>query len=127
MVAIGITIAVIRAETFLADGAGGATSRTKISLTIGTWFDSERPPLTAWTFDQTGMTISCVVNCFIEAGANDALAGCTTDQTVPTEALTAGATYINFGAILFTARAAYSTLLTNVGCFTGCHFDLIEL
>ena len=126
MPTVGIVIAVIRAETLLAQGAGGATSRTEIGLAVGAGLNGQRPTATAWTLDQTGVTIRLVVHDLVKTWPHGALTSCTTYQTALTKTLTTGATGPNFGAILLTAQTMERTVATDVSSYVGQYFDLVN-
>jgi hypothetical protein len=116
----------IGAEALVTDGAACSTCATKISLAVRTWLNRQRPPLTAWAFDQTPMTIGDIIHKLVKTGTNGAPAGHTAYQTILTEALAAGATGTNLSAILLTAGTAHGALAAQIGCRTGSHFDLIN-
>jgi len=125
MVATGIVIAVIRAEMFLTDATSSATGCAKTGLALRAWLHRQRPALTTGTFDQAVVAIGLMVNRLIKAGADDALAGRTTDQTVLAEALPASATGADLSAVLLTPRTAHGAFAADVGGFAGGYFHLV--
>ena len=126
MFTTGIAGNMIRAEALLTDRTGRATGRAEALLTFGTSFDGQCPAMTTGAFDQAVVTIGCVVNRLVKAGADGPLASCTTDQTSLAEALAAGATGANFGAVLVTPRTAQGAFTTKINCLTGGNFYLIN-
>lgn len=117
---------VFGAKVLLTDRTGRATGRTEALLAFGARLDGQGPTMATWTFDQTVVTIRCIVNGLIKTGADDALAGGTTDQTILTEALPAGATDAHFGTILVAAGAAQRTVTTQINRLAGRDAHLIN-
>ena len=114
------------AKALLADRTGRTTGRTEALLAFGARLNRQGPAMTAWTFDQTGMTIRCIVNGLVKTGADNALTGGATDQTILAEALPTGATDAHFGAVLVTAGAAQRTATTQINGLVGRDAHLIN-
>lgn len=72
------------------------------------------------------MAIGRLVDRFIKAGSDGALAGGAMHQTTLAEALPTGATGPNFGAILFATGTAQGACITDIRCLSRLHLYLIK-
>ena len=132
MITIRIVVAVISTVALVAKRTGDATARTTAApdrLPTGNARLNRRrqcPAMTAWTCDETTMTVGRVVDRLIKARSYGALTGGATDQTILTETLAAGAACPNRSAILFTTWTTKRTVATDIGCLTGLHLHLVN-